>query len=125
MILIICMKAYPPTNFGRRTHWPPGGPPRKARAFRCTDFLELCNCKRGGNGVGIMSADYLPRMVFPRSSPPPPLPCALRLPKPPKIDRMAHNLLNQTNRWLSLTILLLLTETLAVTLTLALTLSPD
>ena len=34
MILSICIKAYPPTNFGRRTHWPPGGPvPVKARAF--------------------------------------------------------------------------------------------
>jgi hypothetical protein len=34
MTLSICIKAYPPTNFGRRTHWPPGGPvPVKARAF--------------------------------------------------------------------------------------------
>ena len=34
MTLSICIKAYPPTNFGRRTHWPPGlALPVKARAF--------------------------------------------------------------------------------------------
>ena len=62
MILSICIKAYPPKKFGLRTHWPPGGPPRKTRAFRCTDFLEFACYRRGGHGVDIMSADYLPRM---------------------------------------------------------------
>ena len=62
MILIICIKAYPPTNFGRRTHWPPGGPPRKARAFRCTYFQAAASIGGDGFGVDVVSADYLPRM---------------------------------------------------------------
>ena len=79
MLLNICMKTKPPKKMAWRTHWPPGGPPRKTRTFRCTDFLEVVYCKRGGNGVGIVSADYLPRMrIFP-SRGPPPLACAVRL----------------------------------------------
>ena len=79
MILSICINAYPPTKMGWWTHWPPGGPPRKTRTFRCTDFLEVSICKRGGNGVGIVSAGHLPRIRNTPSRGPPPLPCALRL----------------------------------------------
>ena len=40
--------------------WWPG--PCKGACVSCTDFLELAKCKRGGYGVDIMSAGYLPRM---------------------------------------------------------------